>query len=43
LHEGYINGDGALIWILVDPRYDELRGDPRFTNVANRIRGTNQG
>ncbi len=42
LHEGYISGDGALIWILVDPRYDALRGDPRFTNMANQIRGTKQ-
>ncbi len=27
-----------LIWLNVDPRFDKLRGDPRFRAIANQMR-----
>lgn len=37
LEEGYINNDGAMIWLRVDPRFDPLRQEPRFTQLLARL------
>jgi tetratricopeptide (TPR) repeat protein len=37
LEKAYKERDRSLIWIKVDPAFDGLRPDPRFTSLLNRI------
>jgi tetratricopeptide (TPR) repeat protein len=37
LEKAYEERDHSLIWIKVDPAFDGLRPDPRFTSLLNRI------
>lgn len=38
LEQGFIDGEGVVSCIRVDPRFDPLRKDPRFLELANRFR-----
>jgi serine/threonine-protein kinase len=38
LEKAYQERDPALLWTVVDPRYDWLRSDPRFQDLLRRIR-----
>jgi len=33
-HEGH---EGSLVWLKVDPRFDSLHGEPRFTAILQRM------
>lgn len=37
LNKAYEDRTDALIWIKVDPRYDNLRSDPRFLDLIKRV------
>jgi tetratricopeptide (TPR) repeat protein len=37
LNKAYEARADALIWIKVDPRYDNLRSDPRFSDLLKRV------
>ena len=37
LERGYENRDNWMVWLKVDPGLDGLRGDPRFTNLLQRV------
>jgi hypothetical protein len=37
LNKAYEARSDALIWIKVDPRYDNLRSDPRFSDLLKRV------
>jgi DNA-binding winged helix-turn-helix (wHTH) protein/Flp pilus assembly protein TadD len=37
LHEACEHREAWLVWLKVEPRYDPLREDPRFTRLLNRI------
>jgi serine/threonine-protein kinase len=37
LEKAYQQRARALVWINLDPRFDSLRSDPRFSNLLNRI------
>jgi TolB-like protein/DNA-binding winged helix-turn-helix (wHTH) protein/Tfp pilus assembly protein PilF len=37
LEKAYEDRDGWIPWINVDPRYDGIRSDPRFTDLVRRI------
>src|SRR6185369_14960258 len=41
LNKAYEARADALIWIKVDPRYDNLRSDPRFSDLLKRVGLTN--
>jgi hypothetical protein len=37
LEKAYEERNHSLIWIKVDPAFDDLRPDPRFASLLNRI------
>jgi tetratricopeptide (TPR) repeat protein len=38
LEEGFAERSPGLCWLKVDPRFDDLRADPRFTSLLTRLR-----
>jgi len=37
LEKGYDERDDGMLWIKFDPRFNEVRKDPRFKDVLNRV------
>jgi len=37
LEKAYENKDGDLAWLKVEPKWDNLRDDPRFANILRRM------
>ena len=37
LEQAYREHANGLVWLRVDPRYESLRSDPRFTDLVRRI------
>ena len=37
LNKAYDSRSDALNWLKVDPRYDNLRSDPRFSDLLKRV------
>ena len=40
LQKGYESRDEGLVWIKVDPKFDNIRSDPRFADLTRRVRLT---
>jgi hypothetical protein len=38
LEKAYENHDAGLMWLKVDPVFDDLRSDPRFLDLLVRVR-----
>ncbi len=38
LEEGFAERSPGLCWLKVDPRFDDLRADARFTSLLTRLR-----
>jgi len=37
LEKAYFERDGELTWLKVDPEWDNIRSDPRYSNLLRRI------
>jgi hypothetical protein len=37
LEKGYANHEYALVYLKVDPYWDDIRSDPRFHNFVQRV------
>jgi hypothetical protein len=37
LQRSFLAHEGALTWIKIDPRFDPLRGEPRFKEIVRRM------
>lgn len=38
LEQAYEGHEGSLVWLKIDPRFDALHGEPRFTAILERMR-----
>jgi tetratricopeptide (TPR) repeat protein/predicted Ser/Thr protein kinase len=38
LERGFAEHDRAMVWMKVNPRFDSLRGDPRFASLVERMK-----
>jgi len=38
LEQGFTEHDRAMVWMRVNPRFDALRGDPRYASLAERMK-----
>jgi tetratricopeptide (TPR) repeat protein len=43
LEEGFASKDRAMVWLRVNPRFDPLRGDPRYASLVERMKFPNPG
>jgi serine/threonine-protein kinase len=38
LERGFAEHDRAMVWMRVNPRFDALRGDPRYASLVERMK-----
>ena len=38
LEQGFADRDRAMVWLRVNPRFDALRGDPRYASLVERMK-----
>jgi Flp pilus assembly protein TadD len=38
LEQGFAEHDRAMVWLRVNPRFDALRGDPRYASLVERMK-----
>jgi tetratricopeptide (TPR) repeat protein len=38
LERGFAEHDRAMVWMKVNPRFDSLRGDPRYASLVERMK-----
>jgi len=37
LEKGYQDHSGSLVWLQIEPKFDPVRSDPRFTALVRRM------